>query len=747
MSTQFHFKSAKWIKSPIPFEKQTTIFCRRFTIGGGVRSATLSVSAMGIYYPFLNGAPVSDTLYAPGFTAYKKRVQVQSYDVKELLFEGENSLSIALGNGWAVSVLQFARMAEHTSLIAELSIVYESGETQLVSTDESFSVLSSPVLSSDIYGGEIYDGTHTPTFLGEAEADTTVTARTVFQQGEWMRKKERFTPRLIVTPKGERVLDFGQNLCGFVEIRMQGSAGERIVLSHGEVLDRDGNFYNENYRAAKSLATYILKDGENLLRPYFTFYGFRYVRLDEYPRAEVALSDFCSVAVYSDMEKTGDFHSGNPKINRLYQNVLWGQRSNFLDIPTDCPQRDERVGWTGDAQVFCRASTLNYNVKKFFEKWLEDMMLDQREDGAIYRIVPWNEGPLQYISAGYSDAAVICPWEIYLAYGDRALLREHFPMMRRWVDYVRSRGEVEELWLGDQHYGDWLGMENAHLVGNLYGATQTDLVASAYFYHITELLVRAGKQLGEDMAEYEALAVRIKAAFRKAFMKDGMTVIYPKYDGIATNRPVQPVTQTSLALVLRFGLCTEEERAGIASRLEEMIRENGTHLTTGFLGTGNLLWALHENGRTACALDLLFQERYPSWLYQVDHGATTMWEHWDGLKEDGTLWPATMNSFNHYAYGSVYDFLFGACAGITNAQEAAGYRSVDIRPTVDARFGDHLFASLKTKEGMLSSAYYFEGERIRYELEIPKNTKARIFLPDGIHEVGEGRYIYFFDKK
>ena len=737
------FSSAKWIAPGALAPEGTAILSRAFFIDRPIKGAILHASAMGIYYAFINGKRVSDTLFAPGFTAYEKRVQVQEYDVSQLLCEGENTLSIAIGKGWAVSVLQFAQMRDHVSAIAELSIAFEDGSDAVIGTDEDFSVYSSPVLSSDIYGGETYDGTHTPRLLGKASLDPTVKARTVLQMGEWMREKERFPARLIITPKGERVLDFGQNLAGFVEIRIKGRAGDRIVLSHGEVLDKDGNFYNENYRDAKSLATYILKDGENILRPYFTFYGYRYVRLDEYPEKTVDVSAFTSVATYSDMERSGDFHCGNAKINRLYQNVLWGQRSNFLDIPTDCPQRDERVGWTGDAQVFCCAATLNYNVKKFFEKWLGDMMLDQREDGAIYRIVPWNNGPLQYISAGYSDAGVICPYEMYLAYGDQALLAEHFPMMKRWVDYVRTRGEVEELWLGDAHYGDWLGMENPHLVGNCHGATQQDLVASAYFAYVTELLVRAGRALGKDMAEYEDLHARIKKAFRETFMKDGMTVIYPKYDGLATNRPIHPVTQTGLALVLRFGLCLPEEREGITKRLVSMIRENGTHLTTGFLGTGNLLWALVESGETECAMDLLFQESYPSWLYTVNHGATTMWEHWDGLKEDGTLWPEKMNSFNHYAYGSVYDFIFGACAGILNAEGTAGYTALSIRPIADRRFGDHLYASLKTENGLLSSAYYFEGDRVRYEFTIPKNVRASITLPDGVHEVGEGSYIYF----
>ena len=747
MNREFVFEEAKWITAGALCPSGTAIFSRRFFLKEKPLCAALSASAVGIYELYINGRRVGDALFAPGFTSYKKRVQVQTYDIADLLCEGENTLAIAAGKGWAVSVLQFARFADHVSVIAEIMAEFADGERFLLGTDESFSVYSSPVLFSEIYDGETWDLTHEPRLLGSAAIDGGVPAQAVVQEGEWMHAHERFSPSLIVTPKGERVLDFGQNLCGFVEIRIRGKAGQRIVLSHGEVLDKDGNFYNANYRDAKSIATYILKDGENHLHPHFTFYGFRYARLDEYPFDEVDTSAFCSVACYSDMEQTGDFHCGNALINRLYQNVLWGQRSNFLDIPTDCPQRDERVGWTGDAQVFCRAATLNYGVKKFFEKWLGDMMLDQREDGAIYRIVPWNEGPLQYISAGYSDAAVICPFEIYLAYGDKALLRAHFPMMKRWVDYVRTRGECEALWLGDGHYGDWLGLENPQLVGNCYGATQSDLVASAYYYYVTTLLVRAGKALGEDVSEYEALAARIKKAFREAFMKDGLTVIYPKYDGLATNRPVHPVTQTSLALVLRFGLCEEEERGKIAAHLVKMIRENGTHLTTGFLGTGHLLWALYENGEAACALDLLLQESYPSWLFSVRQGATTMWEHWDSLKEDGTLWPEKMNSFNHYAYGSVYDFIFGAIAGITNADGAAGYERVRICPLADRRFGDHLFASLKTKNGTLSSAYYFEQERVRYEFEIPKNTTAEIVLPNGTRTVGEGKFVCFVEDK
>ena len=749
MDTSVKFESAKWITARALCPSGTAIFARRFFVGSGLVRATARATAVGLYYLYLNGKETTDALFTPGFTAYDHRLMVQEYDVKAWLAEGENTLALSVGNGWAASEVQFHTYTDHVSVIAELTLEYADGTRTVIGTDESFSVYFSPVLESTLYGGEIYDLSHTPALLGNASLDPTVTTPTVRHQGEWIKRQERFSARLIVTPKGERVLDFGQNLAGYVEIRMQGKAGQRIVLSHGEVLDRDGNFYNENYRDAKSLATYILKDGENLLRPFFAFYGYRYVRLDEYPYDEVDLSAFTSVAVYSDMERTGDFHTGNAKINRLYQNVVWGQRSNFLDIPTDCPQRDERVGWTGDAQIFIRTATLNYNVKRFFEKWLTDMALEQEKDGAIHRIVPFihidKDGSDRY-AAGWSDAGVICPWEIYLAYGDKALLSEHFPMMKAWVDYVRTRGEEEALWLGDAHWGDWLGMENAHIEGCLYGATQNDLIASAYFYYVTGLLIKAGRVLGKDMREYEDLRVRQRAAFRKTFMKDGLTVLYPKYDGLATNRPVMGVTQTSLALVLRFGLCEESERAATAAYLAKMIRDSGTHLTTGFLGTGNLLWALAENGQMQTALDLLFQESYPSWLFSVNHGATTMWEHWDGMKEDGTFWPVSMNSFNHYAYGSVYDFIFGAIAGVQNVEGTAGYTHLWIRPTPDPRFGDHLYASLKTENGLLSSAYYFEQDRVRYEFTVPKNTVATVLLPSGKYEIGEGSYTYFETK-
>ena len=746
MDTLVNFSAAKWITAKDLCPSGTAVFSRTFSVKAGLKKATARATAVGLYYLYVNGGAAADALFTPGYTAYDHRLMVQEYDVTARLFEGENTLALPVASGWAASVMQFHVYTDHVSVIAELLLEYEDGTTEVIGTDESFCVYSSKILSSTIYDGETYDLTHTPTLLGYAALDPTVKAATVRHQGEWIKTHERFSPRLIVTPKGERVLDFGQNLAGYVEIKIQGKAGQRIVLSHGEVLDKDGNFYNENYRDAKSLATYILKDGENLLRPYFTFYGYRYVRLDEYPYDEVELSAFTSVAVYSEMERTGDFHTGNPKINRLYQNVLWGQRSNFLDVPTDCPQRDERVGWTGDAQIFIRTATLNYNVKRFFEKWLTDMALEQEKDGAIHRIVPFNGCTMNggdRFSAGWSDAAVICPHEIYLAYGDRALLSAHFPMMQKWVDYVRTRGEVEELWLGDEHWGDWLGMENAHIEGCLYGATQTDLIASAYFYYVTGLLIRAGKVLGRDMREYEALHARQRAAFRKTFMKDGLTVLYPKHDGLATNRPVMGITQTSLALVLRFGLCEESERERTAAHLAKMIRENGTHLMTGFLGTGNLLWALGENGQIETALELLFQEGYPSWLFAVNHGATTMWEHWDGMKEDGTFWPVSMNSFNHYAYGAVYDFIFGALAGVQNAEGTAGYTRLRICPTVDRRFGDHLFASLKTENGRIVSAYYLEADRVRYEFSIPKNTSAEIVLPSGTREVTEGNYIYF----
>lgn len=730
-----------WIKSPHNVGTAAVTFSKRISFDKNISTAILKISAIGLYEATLDGQKIGDRVFTPGFTSYKNRVQYQEYDISATVSRS-SVLAITVANGWAVGHLGFVGnrqlYADHTSVYAQLNIVYEDGSKNQIYTDSSWQVFTHEVTFSDIYDGETVDKTHTPIFLGNAVIDTEE-YNLVADIGEPVCEQETLFPSLIITPKGERVLDFSQNMTGYVSLDIKGKKGDTVLLSFAEVLDKDGNFYNENYRLAENKITYILSGSQDHFKPRFSFQGFRYVRIDEYPEEQIDVNGFRGIAVYSDMRRTGNFVCGNAKINQLYHNIIWGQKCNFLDIPTDCPQRDERLGWTGDAQVFCRTASINYDTRKFFEKWIADLRAEQREDGAIFGVCPEIAGMHRrehsHISTGWGDVATIAPWTLYELYGDKKILEDNFNMMQKWVEYMRSFGTEEYLWLGGTHYGDWLAMDSG---GDTYqGATSKDLIASAYFAYSTELLIKAGEILGKDMREYKKLHGNIVAAFRKRFMSNGMPLEKTPPEG--TNNIVRRgMTQTALSLILHFGLCTEEERKPLADKLEELIHAFGDRMSTGFLGTPYILHALSENGRTELAYKLLFNEENPSWLYSVNRGATTMWEHWNGIKEDGSFWSADMNSFNHYAYGAVGDWLYGVVAGIRVTE--AGYRRVTLKPAPDKRLG-FVNCSIDTPRGRLESNWYYRGDKIYFEFSVPDDTEATIVLPDGKrYSVGSGKY-------
>lgn len=732
--------NAKWITAGDRAGAVCPEFRRHFISAHKVKKAYVHISALGLYRLYINGQRVSDHLLTPGLTSYSNRIQYQTYDITRWITDS-NSIAIRGGNGWALSDWYWRYVhpkdqKRQIRVIAEFVFEYENGQTETLVTDECWEVFTSPVTYAELYYGETVDMTAEVCSLGFAEIDSAFSAHLIPHEGEYVREMVRVAPKaLIITPKGERVIDFGQNMAGYAELRIKGKRGDRVVISHAEVLDKDGNFYNANYRKADSIVTYVLGgDGEEVFKPQFTFQGFRYIRLDEYPYDSVNIEDFTAVAIFSDMKRTGHFTCGNNQINQLYSNIIWGQRSNFVDIPTDCPQRDERFGWTGDAEVFCRTAAINYDVERFFAKWLGDMMAEQDADGGVWGIVPALFPDGQAKGAGWGDAATICPWEIYRAYGNKDLLRRHYDMMKKWVEYIHRAGDPadEYLWVGDFQWADWLAMDAGD--GIMFGATQNDLVASAYFANSADLCRRAAIVLGEreDEAYFTQLHASIKAAFRAAFMKDGLPVIYPKGDGLSTHRPVKALTQTSLALILRFGLCLEEEREGLTSKLAELIRENGGRMTTGFLGTANILHALSENGRADAAFDLLFQEENPSWLFSVNHGATTMWEHWDSMNDQGEFWSTDMNSFNHYAYGAVYDWIFGCVGGIHILDDGAGYTHISLRPHTDRRLG-FVNCSIELRNGgkLISAWRYLDDGSVRFDVTIPAGTVAETVLPSG----------------
>lgn len=734
-------RRAKWICAPIDTKQAGIAFLRSFKAKKEIKKATLSASAIGLYAAYINDERVGCDVLAPGWTIYNERVQYQTHDVTALL-KNDNTLRIEVGPGWAVGNIAWGTkmFADQTALIAALTVIYTDGTREEIVTDTAWDVYTTQILYSDIYHGETVDKTAEIKHLGKAVRSSYKT-KLVAQIGELITEHEHVAPvDLIRTPKGETVIDFGQEVTGYVEVRIKAERGARIMIHHAEVLDQEGNFYTENLRHAKCENLYVCSGEEDVFKPTFTFQGFRYIRLTEFPTNKVDLNAFRAVVVHSDMKRTGYFRCGNEKINQLYHNVIWGQKGNYLDTPTDCPQRDERLGWTGDAQVFARTAAINFNVKKFFTKWLGEMAIEQRPNGGIPEFIPRckkNRGEYVAVATGWADAACIIPWELYLAYGDKKLLAEHYPMMRKWIMYLHYTGPEEFLWLGGDHYGDWLAMD--HGEDSYKGATSTDFIASAFYANSVALLLKAEKALGYDTAKFEERYRKVVSAFRERYIPNGELRQYPDLNPNGISDPPNE-TQTAYALVLKFGLCEEKDRQRFADRLAEMIRENGMRMTTGFLGTPYLLHVLSENGHNDVAYELLFQEQNPSWLYSVNHGATTIWEHWNGIKEDGSFWSRDMNSFNHYAYGAVYDWIFGKAVGIEPMENAPAYREITLAPHPDRRLG---FAdgSIDTTFGTIRSHWYYKDDVVYYEFTIPQGVTAHLTLPSGRTEtLIEGTY-------
>ncbi len=677
---------------------------------------------MGVYEASLNGSRVGDFILAPGWTVYQKRLQVQQYELR-IRPGQENELTVLVGKGWYRGRLagwlpgQNSSAALPAALTAELTLRYPDGHTDTICTDASWQTAESAVRFSELYDGETYDAAFEPSVWTPAVICDGPTDTLIEQQGEPVREQERIAPaRIFKTPAGEIVVDFGQNLTGYVEIALDGAKGEAVELSHAEVLDKNGNFYTENYRSAKAKYLYFCKDGAQRYKPKLTFYGFRYIRVDRFPcgAEHAAQENFTAIAVHSDMKRTGYLSCSDPLLNKLFENVIWGQKSNFLDVPTDCPQRDERLGWTGDAQVFIRTACLNFDAERFFTKWLADLAADQREDGAVGHVIP--NVLHQSGSAAWDDAATICPWAVYLAYGDPNILRAQFASMKKWVDYITAHTTTKDLWTGGEHYGDWLGLDAPS--GSYKGSSREDLIASAFYAHSTALVIKAGRVLGQDISAYEALYKRIVRAFRQA---------YPVYQ-----------TQTECTLAVYFALAEDTQKA--ADQLAQMIRSCGTKLQTGFVGTPYLLHALSAHGYTELAYDLLLRREYPSWLYPVTKGATTIWEHWDGQMENGDFWSSDMNSFNHYAYGAVADWVYTVAAGIQTVEEKPGYAAVRIAPQPDKRL-DWLEASVETRHGLVRSRWEKQRDMWRYEIETP--VEAEIMIDGRKTFCRPGRYIFF----
>lgn len=728
---EFH---AKWIRPATDMGDVVPVFRKSWQGSTEIEKAELLVTALGVYEAYLNGQRISDYVLAPGWTVYEKRLQYQVYHITGLLAE-ENELHISVGKGWFRSPMPWPgqscssrkeRMSRPCGLFSEIQLTMTDGSRQIIATDYSWECAESELQFSEIYDGETCDARLQPQNWQSVEEFDWTTSILIPQEGEEILEQERIAVKeILTTPRGETVLDFGQLLTGYVEFTVNARSGDHIRILHGEVLDKEGNFYNANYRSAKAEINYICKDGEQTWHPRLTFFGFRYLKLEAFPNA-VKPEQFTGIAVYSNIKRTGNIKTSNPKLNQLFSNIIWGQVGNFLDVPTDCPQRDERLGWTGDAQVFVKAASYNFDVEKFFTKWLKDLSASQFEDGSVPNVVP-DYLNNKAVSAAWGDAATICPWQIYLTYGNEDILETQFDSMKNWVNHITNTTKEQYLWMkGDakdkylwtdgEHFGDWLGLDAPS--GSYKGSSREDFIASAFYAYSTGLLIKAGKVIGEDVSIYEELYDNILTKFRSHFTT---------YQ-----------TQTEYALVIHFGLATDLQKA--ANELAEKVKADGCMLKTGFVGTPYLLHALSKYGHTELAYSLLLREEYPSWLYPVSKGATTMWEHWDGIMENGDFWSADMNSFNHYAYGAVADWIYEEAAGIQIIEATPGFDQVFIAPKPDKRL-EWLEAVIHTHHGLIRSKWSWIDDKLRYEIDTA--VSAKINLEGQVSCVQAGSYIFW----
>jgi alpha-L-rhamnosidase len=706
---------------------------RVFEVRKNILSARLYASAMGLYEFHLNGARVGDQYFTPGWTAYDFRYQYQTFDVTSQIEPGTNCLGAVLGDGWFRGNIGFNHQrnsyGEKLALLAQLVITYKDGKQQIVATDEGWRSATGPILSSDIYNGETYDARLERTGWSMANYDDRAwkgvmvidspKAKLVAAAGPPVRAMQEIKPRNVIrTPQGDTVLDMGQNMVGWVRVRVSAPAGTAIALRHAEVLDSKGNFYTANLRSAAQTDRYTTSgQGVETFEPHFTFHGFRYVAVDGWP-GEVPLDAFTGVVVHSAVEATGSFETSNPMLNQLQHNIVWGQEGNFVDVPTDCPQRDERLGWTGDAQVFAPTAMFLHDSAAFYTKWLKDLALDQEDGGAVPFVIP---NALSHTTrqgesgaAGWGDAAVVVPWTMYLSYGDRRVLEEQYSSMKAWVAYIRQQAGPRHLWNTRETFGDWLSYATNQ--ADYPGATtDKDLVQTAYFAHSTDLLRKTAEVLGktDDAKSYGELSDQIRLAFQQEF--------------VTPNGRLSSNTQTAYALALAFDLLPESQRQQAAARLAADVRSFG-HLTTGFLGTPLLCRVLSDYGYLDEAYMLLNRKEYPSWLYPITKGATTIWERWDGIKPDGSFQNPSMNSFNHYAYGAIGEWMYRVIAGIGIDPKQPGYKHIFIGPHPGGGL-EWVKCSLHTVYGDVSSSWEIKAKTMTTRVTVPSNATATVQLP------------------
>jgi alpha-L-rhamnosidase len=738
--------TARWIEPELEEQKKANnsspLLRKGFKLKSKIKKARLYITSHGLYQAELNGQKITDDLFTPGWTSYNKRLQYQTYDVTGLLQKGENAVGVRLGDGWYRGEFGWENnwniYGDNLGLLFQLEIEYNNGKKETIISDNSWKATTGSIRMSSVYDGEVYNANL------EMGAWTTFG----FEDQSWNKVREVKHPKNILiapagipvraievvkpiakitTPKGETVVDMGQNMVGRIRFKLKGNKGDTITIYHAEVLDKDGNFYTENLRHADQKVQYIFKgEGIESYEPTFTFQGFRYIKIEDF-QGSISIEDFEGVVIHSAMESTGHFDCSNSMINQLQSNIRWGQKGNFLDVPTDCPQRDERMGWTGDAQAFAPTACFNYNTAAFYTKWMGDFRADQFENGSIPWVIPdvLNRGG----AIGWADAVTIIPWTMYLKYGDEKILEVQYESMSNWVDFLDSLAGENHLVQDGFHFGDWLFFIHPTDWNTKPGYTDIDVLGTAFLAYSAEIVAKSAAILGKkgDAQKYTHLHDAVKSAFQNEF--------------ISNSGRLSSHSQTGYTLALAFDLFKPEHKAAAVNYLTQNIIKRGYHLSTGFLGTPHLNHVLSENDQLDVAYKLLLQDKYPSWLYPVTKGATTIWERWDGIKPDGSFQSIQMNSFNHYAYGAIGDWIYSTIGGIKHDPEIPGYKHIIIQPEPHEglTYANTSYISLY---GEISSSWKIEGGDISISITIPPNTSATVILPqkEDKQELGSGVY-------
>lgn len=729
--------TAKWIGTE-ENEKRMPLLYKEFELKEKPESVRWHVCGLGLYEAYVNEKKAGREFLMPGYHCYDSFLEYQTLDVTELLSQGKNKIAVLLGEGWYKG--RFGFDGDYRNLygnqkkcIGELHIRYANGQEECIVTDSSWKAEESSICENGIYDGEHIDETLEHKMLSVEEIEET--RPLVERFNPRIHKVEEFQPVSVKQEDEALLLDFGETVTGWVEITGAFETGQKVMMQYGEVLQK-GRFYRDNLRTAKAEFTYVSKGKGETIRPHFTYYGFRYVKIKGLnPEKEYK---FIAYRIMSDIERTGWVATDHDKVNHLLENTLRSQKCNFLDIPTDCPQRDERMGWTGDAGIFASTACFHMDSGSFFHHYMKNMQAEQEKcNGAIPFFVPRPKVKKEehtnpfYLDSGaavWGDAATLIPWRLYQFYGDKAMLEEQYPVMKAWVDYEYERtkeNEIPYLWQNDRQLGDWLALDNGN-INNPIGKTDSGFIASVYHYWSTKMVKEAAKSLGlEESKVYAEREKEIRNAILNYYFPDKKFCL--------------EYTQTACALLLYLKLYPEGEREVITAKLAELLKKNNGHLNTGFVGTPILCMALSENGQNQLAYDLLLNEDYPGWLHEVNLGATTVWERWNSLEEDGSISGTGMNSLNHYAYGSIAEWIYRYMCGLNPSIGEAV--KMTIYPMPDQRL-KKAEGSWRSVFGKYVCAWNWKSEQeVVCNIEVPFNANARFILPDGTEEILDcGKY-------